>query len=381
MSLRLLHCIYDDPANPWVAGGGAVRAFEIYRRISDRLDVTVLTGRYPGARDEEAYGIHYRRAGVSRPYALSRLSYAREATRRLRQGDYDVGIYDFSVYAPVPIPRWPAPVGLVMYHLTGPTAAGRWGPEIGGIIARVERALLRRAHWISTASQWTVDQLRPIVPADTHMVVVGAGVDEQLFRVDRSEEGYLLYFGRLDLYHKGLDTLLQAMALLVRDRPTVELRIAGRGKDAERVAAMVGELGLGSNVKLLGPVSDAERLRLFGAAQFLVMPSRFEGFGIVAAEAQAAALPVVAAAAASLPEVVGPEGGVLVPPQDPAALAEAMRALLDDAARRRTLSEGARRVARQYSWDAVAERHLDYVQRIAAEAARDGWMGGQRGGP
>jgi glycosyltransferase involved in cell wall biosynthesis len=77
------------------------------------------------------------------------------------------------------------------------------------------------------------------------------------------------------------------------------------------------------------------------------MPSRFEGFGMVAAEAMAAGLPVVAAASGSLPEVVdAPHGGRLVPPGDPAALASAVAGLLKDDAARLRLGEAARRSAR-----------------------------------
>ncbi len=369
-TLRVLHCLYDDPDNPWVAGGGAVRAREIYRRLAADVDVEIVTGRYPGSRDGVVDGVRYRRVGPSRPYALSRAGYAVEATRLLGRGGYDVGICDFSVYAPVRVPARPAPVGLVVHHLTGPTARERWGRTVGGGVAALERALLRRAHWISTPSVYTIEALRPIVAPGTHLVNVGAGVDEAFFELDRSDEGYLLYFGRLDLFQKGLDTLLEAFARLAAGRPAVELRVAGRGRDAAAAAALAAELGVSERVRMLGPVSDAERLRLFAGATLLVMPSRFEGFGLVAAEALAAGLPVVAAEAGALPEVLGSGGGVLVPPGDAAALARAVARLLDDAEERRRLSREARESARRFAWGDVARRHLEFLHDIAADAGR-----------
>ena len=81
--MRVLHCIYDDPSNPWVAGGGSLRVLELYRRLTDRVEVTVATGSFPGSRDEVRDGVRYVRLGVPSPYALSRLSYGAAATRML----------------------------------------------------------------------------------------------------------------------------------------------------------------------------------------------------------------------------------------------------------------------------------------------------------
>ena len=65
--MRICHLIYDDVANPWLGGGGAIRAREIYRRLADRHDITLVTGDFPGGkRQEEAEGIHLVRVGSGR---------------------------------------------------------------------------------------------------------------------------------------------------------------------------------------------------------------------------------------------------------------------------------------------------------------------------
>ena len=364
MKLRVLHVIYDDPANPWVAGGGAVRVFELYRRLADRVDATVATGNYPGAKDETVDGVRYVRLGARGPYAWSRLTYARAANALLRRADFDAAVFDFSTYTPIFMPRG-RPCGITVHHITGPTAKARWGPALGPAIGRVERAMLRRARRISATSTATYELLRGIVDPSVGIDMVYAGVPDELFELPRAPEDYLLYFGRLDVFQKGLDTLLEAVALLVRDRPNLELRMAGRGKDAERVRQMARELGIERNVKLLGAVDEAERQRLFTGAAVELMPSRFEGFGMVAAEAMAAGVPLVAAAAGSLPEVVG-DGGVLVPAGDAPALAAAAARLLDDAAAREALSAAARLSAERFRWGKVADRHFHFLQNVAA---------------
>jgi glycosyltransferase involved in cell wall biosynthesis len=361
-----LHVIYDDPRNPWVAGGGAVRVLELYRRLTDRVDATVATGSYPGARDETIDGVRYRRLGARGPYAWSRASYAAAANRLLRTAAYDAAVFDFSSYTPILMPR-NRPCGITVHHLTGPTARERWGPVLAPALSALERAMLGRARRITATSTATFELLRGILGPRVPIDLVYAGVPGELFDLPRRPEGYLLYFGRLDVIQKGLDTLLQAVALLAEKRPEVELRIAGRGKDMERVRSMADELRIAGNVRLLGPVDEAERQRLFAGAAVQLMPSRFEGFGMVAAEAMAAGVPLVAAAAGSLPEVVdAPRGGVLVPPGNARALADAVDRLLADAAAREALSVSARASAERFRWEKVAEDHFSFLERLAA---------------
>jgi len=363
--LKTLHFIYDDPQNPWVAGGGAVRVFELYRRLAGRVDATVVSGRYPGSRDGVVDGVRYLRLGAEKPYAWSRLTYARAANALLRSARYDAAIFDFSTYTPIFMPRG-RPVGITVHHVSGPTASERWGRGLAAGIGALERGMIRRAARLSATSLATEALLRELAPG-IPIDVVYAGVPDELFDLPRRPEDFLLCFGRMDVFQKGLDTMLQAVSILAAARPGLELRMAGRGKDTERVRALIAELGIGSNVRILGAVSEAERQALFAGAAVQLMPSRFEGFGMVAAEAMAAGVPLVAAAAGSLPEVVAPpEGGVLVPAGDAEALAAATARLLDSPALRAELSTSARRSAERFRWDAVAERHLEFLQRVAS---------------
>ena len=364
MKLRVLHVIYDDPANPWVAGGGAVRVLELYRRLADRVDATVASGNYPGARDETIDGVRYLRLGAAKPYAWSRLTYAAAANRLLRTAEYDAAVFDFSSYTPIFMPQ-DRPVGVTVHHVTGPSARERWGPVLAPALSALERAMIRRAKRLTATSTATYELLRGVVGDAVPIDLVYAGVPGELFALERRPEEWLLYFGRIDVIHKGLDTLLEALAILARDRPGLRLRMAGRGKDADRVRQMARELGVEANLEMLGAVDEAARQDLFSGAAVQLMPSRFEGFGMVAAEAMAAGVPLVAAAAGSLPEVVA-DGGVLVPPADAPALAAATARLLDDAAAREALSAAARRSAERFRWEAVADRHFDFLQKLAA---------------
>jgi glycosyltransferase involved in cell wall biosynthesis len=236
-------------------------------------------------------------------------------------------------------------------------------------LGKLERAMLRRAKVISATSEAARNAARETAPGiPVHMV--SAGVPAELFGIERAPENFVLYFGRLDVFHKGIDVLLEAVKILIARRPDLDLRIAGRGSAAPKITAMIEALGVSSNVQLLGAVSDDERNHLLSTAALQVMPSRFEGFGLAAAEAMAAGVPLIATRVGSLPEVVDePRGGVLVAPSDPGALAKAMDDLLADTRRRESLSATARESARRFDWNRVAADHLRFINHVASGKA------------
>jgi glycosyltransferase involved in cell wall biosynthesis len=116
---------------------------------------------------------------------------------------------------------------------------------------------------------------------------------------------------------------------------------------------LAAELG-GDGVRLLGRVSEEDKWRLYDSADVLLFGSTLEGFGLVIAEAQSRGVPVIAAAGTATREaLVDGETGLLAAPE-PAAFAEAIRALADDD-RRAAMSERAREFARRFDWDTCAE--------------------------
>jgi glycosyltransferase involved in cell wall biosynthesis len=102
------------------------------------------------------------------------------------------------------------------------------------------------------------------------------------------------------------------------------------------------DLGLDSRVTFTGALDDASLVEEYRQADLFVFPSRFEGYGMVAAEALAHGLPIVATRTGALPDLVPPEVGVLVPPEDPKALGGVLERLLADEGLRRRLAAGSR---------------------------------------
>jgi glycosyltransferase involved in cell wall biosynthesis len=157
---------------------------------------------------------------------------------------------------------------------------------------------------------------------------------------------------------KHVAGLLEAVA---RIRRAAILRVVGVGPELERLKSLAARLRLQGRVEFAGQVSYERLAAEYRRATVFCLPSRQEGFGIVFLEAMAAGLPIVAARAGAVPEVLGGDGGVLVPPGDPAALAAALERLLGDSALRAKLSDaGLVRVTR-FDAPAVAEEFLDEI--------------------
>lgn len=169
------------------------------------------------------------------------------------------------------------------------------------------------------------------------------------------------YVGRLE-EHKGVAVLLRAMATLDHDQPgRFRLMINGDGPDRDKLTALRDQLGLTKIVDFRGFVDHEQLPDVYRQLDLLAVPSLprpnwLEQFCRAAVEAMASGVPVIASDSGALPEVIG-DAGMLVPPDDPRALAEGIRNFGDDNALRDSLrTRGLARVSR-FSWASVAEHY------------------------
>ena len=200
--------------------------------------------------------------------------------------------------------------------------------------------------------------------------IVPNGVSVAFMRAEHSEEaaarGLLIFFGRLSR-SKGADTLLDALALLGSDGP--KALIIGRGEQQEALAQAIRARGLSDRVALKGWMPQDELAGLLSRAAMAVLPSREESFGNAMAEAMATGTPVVSTTAGSVPEVVvHGKTGLLVPPDDPEALAGAIHRLQEDPQEARRFGvAGRQRVREHFTWNAAAERFEALYEEVLHE--------------
>lgn len=207
----------------------------------------------------------------------------------------------------------------------------------------------------------------------TKIAVTYAGVDSSFtarnnLRPRKDDSPFvLLYSGRLNgrREQKGIDILLKSLPLVLRQHDVV-LSIVGTGSRLDRYKALAGELNLNNRVRFCGFVEHDHMPSQYAGADLFVLPSRRESFGLVLAEAMACGLPVVSTTVGAIPEVVE-DGvtGLLVPPDDPRALADAINTLLSDPQRRKAMGiAGGERVEKYFTWDKVADRVLEGYHKI-----------------
>jgi glycosyltransferase involved in cell wall biosynthesis len=168
---------------------------------------------------------------------------------------------------------------------------------------------------------------------------------------------------------KGILDLVQAWAL--HERPGASLELIGETAADPAYASSVNAAvagAPGTSIIVGGPVDDATLGDAYAADDFFVLPSRYEGYGVVYAEALAHGLPVVACDVGPVPELVGEEAALLVPPGDVEALSGALDLLLKDAALRDRMSTAARRRAGELPrWEDTTAGFLRVLNEAVAE--------------
>jgi glycosyltransferase involved in cell wall biosynthesis len=243
------------------------------------------------------------------------------------------------------------------------------------------RMALAQADAVVAISDYTARMFREACPELRQIVPIPNGVDVEQFAapVPRPANiaasirprSYLLFLGRLDP-RKGIDVLLEAMVLL-RGRCDCDLVVAGRGPEGPSLQALTARLGLQRQVHFVGQTTGQQKLWLLQNGLCTIVPSRiWEAFGVVAVESLAAGRPVIASQLPGLADLVQPgRTGLLVPPESPQRLAEAIREVVRDPLRADGWGNTARRFVRAFDWRNIARRHLDlFAELIAIKRCR-----------
>jgi len=232
------------------------------------------------------------------------------------------------------------------------------------------RWVMRHSRAATTVSRWLADQAHAMAPgvAPPQVAPMPAATD-LFFPAGERDVNRLLFVGRLNA-QKGIEVLLRAVAES-RHAPTLD--IVGAGDDASSLRAVASSLGIAERVTWHGALPQTALPTLYRRAAALVVPSRDEGLGLVAVEAQLCETPVIAFNSGGLPDVIAPDRtGVLVRDFTPEGLAHAIDTLLDNRAQAASLGQAGRRAALDvFSPDAVARKYTRlYRDALAASTAR-----------
>lgn len=367
--MRILQLIYESYGSPFGFGGAGVRAYEIYRRLKDRHDITLLCMRYPGARDGEIEGLRHVFVGIeSRSLTKSVLAYTVMASNYVWMygENYDVIVENFLPSTPF-FSRFltKTPVILQVQGVMERHSFKKFNPLYAVPMYVVEGFYPRLYDRFIFASDVTRGK---VLPKDARRIkmchVIPNGINEELLRVTPEDGNYMLFFSRIDVYTKGLDILIKAFEKIAVQYP--ELRLILAGYEFDRFDKLVSDWSSSfrAKVEYAGFVTGEEKIRLLSGAKMVVLPSRHESSPISIIEAAACGKPVIVS---DIPELrfVQDEGfGLCFPSGDEDGLAERMGLLLKDDKLRTLMGKRGRDYSGRFLWDSIALQFEDVLNRV-----------------
>jgi glycosyltransferase involved in cell wall biosynthesis len=352
---------FDSPGNPHYGGGGAAVVGMIARWLAADFEVTVVTAAHRGG-TVIRNGVRYRQlpVGWAGPRLGQLLFHALLPFVAWRM-PHDLWIESFTPpfsTSFLPLFSRGRVVGLAQ-NLSGEEMWARYRLPF----FLVERFGLRFYRHVVVLNPADRAKVRRYSPSATVQVIPNCIdlplPDEQLLGLGE----HILFLGRIDTEEKGLDLLLAAYR---RSGLAMPLLVAGGGtpREERRLAALLAATG--GDVNWLGHINGRRKQELLRRSAFVVLPSRYESFGLAALEGMSCGKPVVHF---DLPSLEWIAGDVRVPPFDVGALANEMRYLASDERVRRELGRTAQAAAQRYSPDETAGDYLSLIRQILDEPA------------
>lgn len=354
---KIIFSNYDDKKNPYYGGGGADAIHEVARRLAREHEVTVITGKYPSYRDEVIDRVYYKRIGTTLVGPkLGQLIYSMYLPFYVLKERFDVWIESFTppfstgflqLFTKKPV------IGLV--HMLGGEDMKR---KYRLPFQRVERIGLKTYRNFIVLSEETKKKIKRMSNA-AEIRIIPNGIDlSEIINVQADTKKHILFIGRIEVDQKGLDLLLEGYARFREKAPNGhKLVIAGAGekKEEQKLKNLIHRLELDGKAIHVGKASGKRKEEAFQKAQFVVVPSRFEAFSIVALETFSFGLPLVAFDIEGL-EWIPDECCIKVEPFMKDKLADAMLRLSQNRELRQQLGKTGKSFASKFSWEKIAEK-------------------------
>jgi glycosyltransferase involved in cell wall biosynthesis len=382
--MKILHLLYESRGDLFGIGGVGIRAYEIYRRIQDRHDVTLLCKKYPGARDGKVEGLRHIFVGTeSRSLTKTLLSYAYRASQFVKRHgpEYDIIVEEFSPAIPTFYQLFiRKPVVLQVQCYTGRFYFRKYNLFYAVFLFLSE--LLRT--WFYTNFIFINHEMMEkfYLKREKLSAVIPNGISSELLDIPYDERDYILYIGRIDVYGKGLDILLDAYGEFFQSFPEIRLVIAGDGRDRERERFQAILLKLPeeirNHIELAGWVSDEKKSSVFSRALFVVFPSRHEVQPIAVLEAMGSGKAVLVSDIPEFRFVKDTGAGTEFKAGDARSLVQAMKELVTHG-ERKEMGQRGREWVKHYLWDNVALKYEGFLYEIAGQAESRGTCRGEHG--
>ncbi len=362
---KIIFSNYDDIKNPYYAGGGSFAVHHVAKYLAQQgNEVTVLTGKYPGAKDEIVDGVKYQRTGLQAGPKLGQLIFQFTLWYHVLRSDFDVWVESFTPpFSTACLQLFTRKPVIGVTHLLG---ARNMMKKYKLPFAYFERIGLKTYRNVIALSEHIAELVKQASP-NTSVAVIPNGIDSKManLQISKTASGNALFLGRIDLEHKGIDYLLDAWKL-ASGKTSKKLLIAGSGRqeEVEWMKSRIIELQLQHSINYLGKVSEEQKSNLLSSAAIVLMPSRFEGQGIVALEAFAYQAALVCFDIPDLDWI--PDNCVRkVKAFDTTAFGEAAVDLLENFEAREALQNRAKQFVKGFAWDGILKSYDQLISEVA----------------
>lgn len=367
--LKILHCDYDSVLNPFAGGGQAKATLEMYSRLQDKYDVTVLIGNYPGAARTTVNGLSYIPVGIgSLGPTISILSYWLLMPFIARKMKKDLIVEFFT--APIgpsilPIINKSALIAFASFDFSKELSERYRLP-----FDKLFNTLIRNYKHVITLTELAANRLKQYYP-NINFYTLGRGISDEFINYSGIEGDYITYIGRIDIYQKCLDIVIETWKKFKDQNNKVpKLYIAGSGKpkDVETLKELIKEFSLEEDVIYLGKVLGNEKLKLMGNSLAIINISRYETFCNSALEALALGKPLICTDIEGFSWI--PAGGALkIDNIDSNNLINNLNNIINDKGLRGTLTNKAREISTEYSWTNISKQFSDMADKILEKQA------------
>ena len=374
--MKILVFSYDWLNNYYFAGGAPKRIYNVYKILSERYnaEIELITGATPNSRNKyekinENFTINY--VGFKKPLLISAMSYSFISTIDSIKGkEYDIVANHIAPHIPTAtylLPGINRKTVYIIHNYYSKIYFKKY--KLMGILPFVnEKLMYKYGKYFIAVSEYIENQIKK-ENKDVTVKTIYNGIDDHLFETPKQDpiidKDYILYFGRLEIYQKGLDILLKAYKDL--DIDDVYLVFAGGGKKQHllELKNLVKKMDLENKVIIKYKVSEQEKISLIDNCLFGVMPSRYEAFPITLLEFMARGRPLIVSKAGCMGEVIERSNSGLVIDLSEEALKTAIKKMLS--MNLTELSKNAKDFSKNFRWDKIAKEEYNFYKEILRE--------------
>lgn len=369
--MKIICYIYDSLKNPVLGGGGVYRDVYLHKELASAHDITFYSGHFKGAKEYQEHGMRFRFLGFGRNYYISRITYSLFATIHSLFAGADLYVVSYSIYSPVLTFIFkPRKTVIQFYHFTGVNVFTKYG-AFGIFPFLAEKVVMWFGRYFITLAQGIAESIKQ--ESGKEALPTYIGIDESLRYEGTSSENFLLSFGRIDVRMKGLDVLFDIFEKIAESDQELRLVIAGRGvtRDIEYVTQRLQSSPFVSRIEFINDPDQAKKVALLRSARVVVIPSRFEGWNIVATEAAASSRPVVGSRIPGLLEAIKDnETGFLCESENVGSFELRIKQLLADSKLREEMGRNGYQWAMKFEWKRIAEMQNKFYIDVLGRAKR-----------